>query len=258
MKIHVGRREKKLARIADPRIERAQRDHLLDQLVGKGFSGLIMPRDFFEHLGLPDPILKHLRGSFHKIARHPRAGKNLVFGLRQRVVHDVAKLVEKRFHLVVRQQRGSSPHRLAEIADDGGHRPDIRTVRQQAPLDEWKGRHMFVFSGPRKQIHIEMPDQTIVFGLPHLEQLHLRHPSRPLRKLPEPHPEQLLINIEHSPKDLVHGEIGFDLLVVDLVTALAKLVVIIAPIPKIDLGRGGIVLAFQLQKQGKFFFGLRL
>ena len=59
-----------LARLKEGRS--APLDDLLDQLIGERLLRLVVARHLGEHLGLPAPVLEHLRGGFHEVPRHTR------------------------------------------------------------------------------------------------------------------------------------------------------------------------------------------
>ena len=109
--------------------------------------------------GTPDPVLEHLRRRLDEVAS-PCACRRSAGARRgrQRLVEDVAELVEERLDLGVAQQRGLRRGRLREVGDDRADRRLVAAVRQRAAADEREGGGVAVLVRPREEVHEEVRD----------------------------------------------------------------------------------------------------
>ena len=76
-----------------------------------------MLRESLDHLLVPDPVLKHLRGQLDKVSLNLSASKLREVGFGQQVVHDVAEFVEERPHISVAHRPYFAFSRLREVDD---------------------------------------------------------------------------------------------------------------------------------------------
>ena len=65
-------------------------EHLRD-----GFAGLVVSREPLEHVRLPGPVLHDLRRRLDEVSLDARAREPHQLGFRQRLMEDVAELVEQ-------------------------------------------------------------------------------------------------------------------------------------------------------------------
>lgn len=152
-----------VSRVTRTGVSEAGLDEFVEQLVGDGVSGLVVFGHPLQRLLFPNPVLQHLRRSLHKVALHMSPAEHGVVRLQTHIywlvsstnyslsiynacrsagyppedhtdlsaelVHDVAKLVEVRLHLVVLQERRSIGCWLAEVGHHGRHWHLPRAVR---------------------------------------------------------------------------------------------------------------------------------
>jgi hypothetical protein len=76
--------------------------NLGDHLITHGFSGFIMFAQSLGHVGIPDPVFKHLRWHFNEVTFDlgTRHRSEITFGTQ--VVHHVTKFMEKGDDVIVR------------------------------------------------------------------------------------------------------------------------------------------------------------
>jgi hypothetical protein len=74
------------------------------------------------HDGLvPHPVLKHLGGQFDEVSLYTRDRETSIVCLIAHVVHDVAKLMEKCYNVIMAQQRWLLFRWLSKVGDHGHH-----------------------------------------------------------------------------------------------------------------------------------------
>ena len=84
-----------------------------DQVVDEGIDRAQQQRAR-QHLGVPDPLLQHLRWGFDEIARHAGAGETAIAGASHDRVHRVAEFVGE--HHPDRHIAAGVPEEMVEIA----------------------------------------------------------------------------------------------------------------------------------------------
>ena len=105
-----------------------------------------------EHGLVPDPVFEHLRRRLDKVTRHARASEAAEFRAGQNTVQRVAKLMEQRLDVVVREQRGLVFARSREIADERHGGPLIVAAWQSLAGDERKHREVIELTLAREHV----------------------------------------------------------------------------------------------------------
>ena len=98
-------------------------DHLLKQILGDRFAGLIMARKQIQRLPLPAPVLHDLAGQFHEIPRHRRSRQTPHLHAAQHMMQQMPELMKDRLHLAMCQQSRLVSDRRCQIA---AHAPGVR------------------------------------------------------------------------------------------------------------------------------------
>lgn len=120
MNLQIKLGKEKLAEVEQPNVDITALDNLLNKLRRQRLLGLVVARHLLEDLGLPAPVLQHLRGRFDKVAGDGGAVEPGVLGLAEEAVEDVAHLVEEGDDVVVPHEGGLVGSGLREIGDHGG------------------------------------------------------------------------------------------------------------------------------------------
>jgi len=82
-----------------------------------------MLRDSFHDVFIPHPVLKHLRWKLDEVSFHRCSREPSVISMRAKLMHNVTKLMEESYDIIMREQRWSLSTWLVEIAE---HRSDCR------------------------------------------------------------------------------------------------------------------------------------
>lgn len=129
MKEHVEEREFDLTHAEGAGFKVLRRDHLREELVGKGLARIGMTRNRLHHIVLPGEILEELARELNRIPFDAVDAGNLrLFLGRENVVERVAEFMKERRHLVVRHRRFLSFDRSGKVGDEVGDGRDERAV----------------------------------------------------------------------------------------------------------------------------------
>mmetsp|Transcript_34009 Transcript_34009/g.108133 ORF Transcript_34009/g.108133 Transcript_34009/m.108133 type:complete len:266 (-) Transcript_34009:865-1662(-) len=203
-----------------------------------------MARHAVQCLGLPHPVLQHLRGGLHEVPLHTGAGKHRELCLRAQLVHHVAELVEEGLDVAVREQRGLLRGGLGEVADHGRHRHlPLAAVLARRLQAEAGG--VAVLAVARVHVHVEVAHGALRVRVRDLERLHLLVP-RGLLQLGvalELQAEQLLVDAEQPLRHDLEREVLLQQLVVHVVPRLLDALAVVGTIPSVDLAVGRISVA---------------
>lgn len=126
LQIELG--EEQLAEVEQSHIHIPALDDLLNELMRQRLLGLVMARHLLKDLGLPAPILQHLRRRFDEIASDGGAVEPGVLGLAEEAMEDVAHLMEEGDDVVVSHESGLVRSGLSEVGDHRGEGVGARTV----------------------------------------------------------------------------------------------------------------------------------
>src|SRR4051794_8927498 len=99
MQQKVDEAEAYLPHLSRRRAERARALHLLEEFVRDRIACLPMPREKVERLALPTPVLHNLRRQFDEIPLHARSRQRPDLAPAEKVMQQVAELVEDGLHI---------------------------------------------------------------------------------------------------------------------------------------------------------------
>ncbi len=245
----VDRGEGELAQVvqrAAVELEAAHRHELLIELVRDLLRGVVEAAgDLVQDLALPDEVLEHLRRRLHEVQRDRGAGHGDVARRRQRLVHQMAELVEEGLHVLERHERGLALLALGEVHDHRRHGLAVAARLELAAVDDAEGRAVRVLAVAREEVEIEIPDLAAGLGVVDAEEPHVLVPLLRGLDFREPHAEDSLVDAHGARHHGVDGEVLLELLAVDAVALLTDLFSQITQVPRVDPRRVGLEAALE-------------
>ena len=77
---------------------------LVNDVIRKRFSSLVVLGNLFKDVFIPDPVFKHLTWHFNEISLDGSARESAIVSFRAHVVHDMAEFMEESDNLAVLKQ----------------------------------------------------------------------------------------------------------------------------------------------------------
>ena len=221
--------------------------HLLDtvhQFLRHRLAGLVMLGVFLEHQGVQGPMLHHLRRQFHEIARH--ATQCLVRHIGKEAVQGMAELMEEGLGLVHAQHHRFIASSRRKVADNRGHRSKplavlavglfhIGSIPSPAGFLAGTGRH----------IQEEDTQHAAILVLAQISRRIGRGRLGIGQKL-ETDAVQALAEVENPVADIVHRQIGLQLVLVQRIFGLLDPVGVIPPVRRQESPFQAVLLLAEL------------
>ena len=121
---HVKQRKLNLPQRLHAALEVLGSQHFVEQRARQWLARVDMRRHMLEHIPLPAKVLHELAGQLDRVPFHPADARHVTLvDLAQEVVQAMAKFVEQRRHVVVRQQGRFAANPVGKVAHqvrDGG------------------------------------------------------------------------------------------------------------------------------------------
>ena len=210
------------------------------EAVGDGLAGLVVAGVFLHHLRVAAPVLHHLAGHLDEVAGHVGAAQRTVVALAQYAVQAVAELVEECLALVEVEQRGFVFGGLGEVADHRDDGDDVVAVFVNVLLAEVGHPGAAALAFAREEVHIKDGDNLV--AVKHFVADGFGMVLGQLVVFAEGDAVELVGNGEGALAHLVEREVGTYLVVVQRIALLAHLLAVVAPVPRLQLGAGLVLL----------------
>ena len=216
--------------VLEPLVEAGALLDLLHQGRRDGLAGLPVTGVGGEDLGPEGPVLHDLGGELDEVARHRAVP--LVAPLREDGLEPVPELVEEGLDLLLGEQGRRVAGRAGEVAGVGDDGTDVLAVLH--PLSaQAAGPGPGALARPGMVVD-EEDGQVGAVPVLHLEGPHLRIPAREVAELGEGDPVQAARDVEGALPHPVDGEVGAELVLVEVVARPPHLLGEVEPVPGLE------------------------
>ena len=234
VQVHVDEGRGQIADRGIALVECLGRLHLVDQRLRHGLAGLVVLHEAVEDRPAQHPVLMHLRRIFDIVAR--RAAQRRIGHLRRIGVQGVAELVEQGLGVVERDQDRLGALGLDEIVVVRAEGVLLAVIGRMRPVGRHPGPGPLAGAGIVVGI-VEADRPTRVLDLIDGDvRVEDRHGAR--GQFFEGEAVQAARHLERTGPDVVELEIGFQLVLIEVVLLLPDLLRIVEVVPRLDVVAG--------------------